>query len=179
MSEKVAGSTLSLASSSRFLREVRLVCIAWWCHASARKEGVAPLGEDSSVEKIRENACTLFVYKAHVSLCEPRARYGSLRAPSAKSHQANQDPPLPRPLQRRSRETHAEQLPLRLERNRRPKNKCCATKRQPTCITIEFRLWKARTPPPKIAVAHFLRACGVAQHSDSTRKRGAIVNAHE
>ncbi len=87
ISEKVAGSTLSLASSSRFLREVRLLCIAWWCHASARKEGVAPLGEDSSVEKIRKDACTFFVSKAHVSLCEPRARYGSLRAPSATSHQ--------------------------------------------------------------------------------------------
>ena len=33
----------------------------------------------------------------------------------------------------------------------------------PTCSTIEFRFWKARTPPTKIALAHFLRACGVAQ----------------
>ena len=80
MSEKVAGSTLSLASSSRFLREVRLLCIAWWCHASARKEGVAPLGEDSSVEKIRKDACTFFVSKAHVSLCEPRALRLAARA---------------------------------------------------------------------------------------------------
>ena len=115
-------TTLSLASSSRFLREVRLLCIAWWCHASARKEGVAPLGEDSSVEKIRKDACTFFVSKAHVSLCEPRARYGSLRAPSATSHQAKLDPPLPRPLRRRSRETHAEKMLWRLERNRRPRN---------------------------------------------------------
>ena len=59
---------------------MRLLCIAWWCHASARKEGVAPLGEDSSVEKIRKDACTFFVSKAHVSLCEPRALRLAARA---------------------------------------------------------------------------------------------------
>ena len=49
----------------------------------------------------------------------------------------------------------------------------------PTCSTIEFRFWKARTPPPKIAVAHFLRACGVAQRSDFARMREETVNAHD
>ena len=91
---------------------MRLLCIAWWCHASARKEGVAPLGEDSSVEKIRKDGCTFFVSKAHVSLCEPRARYGSLRAPSATSHQAKQverikNPPNKTERSTRSRKQHA------------------------------------------------------------------------
>ena len=48
-------------------------------------------------------------YRKRTSRYASRARYGSLRAPSATSHQAKLDPPLPRPLRRRSRETHAEQ----------------------------------------------------------------------
>ena len=68
---------------------------------------------------------------------------------------------------------------LRLERNRRPRNTRCAANQQPSCNTIDFRHWKARTPPPKIAVAHFLRACGVAQRSDFARMREETVNAHD
>ena len=59
---------------------------------------------------------------------------------------------------------------LRLERKRRPRNTCCAANQQPNCNTIEFRFWKARTPPPKIAVAHFLRACGVG----ASTPRGSV-----
>ena len=68
---------------------------------------------------------------------------------------------------------------LRLERNRRPRNTRCAANQQPSCNTIDFRHWKARTPPPKTAVAHFLRACGVAQRSDFARRREETVNAHD
>ena len=86
-------------------------------------------------------------------------------------------------LRRRSRETNAEKMLWRLERNRRPRNTRCAANQQPTCDTnyhtIDLRHWKARTPPPKTAVAHFLRACGVAQRSDFARRREETMNAHD
>ena len=46
-------------------------------------------------------------------------------------------------------------------------------------VALDLRHWKARTPPPKTAVAHFLRACGVAQRSDFARRREETVNAHD